>query len=333
MDWKENHKLAFDAARHVCGLESGVRAMMKVVGVIVALVIIWTTGGPNQAWNELGTKLAGTVAILLIFPVAYLWYLFDATTFIRRRATMLMVTIAVLLLVIGTVALSVGLSRVLAQRDPISIPESVSTALAAIPGLAKQIEGLSKKLEESKTTTLSATPETPSKPRHTGYNIRVHLEAIDGMLKFIRNDITDVMYSGARLTDHSQLKRHLADQTFAQAFKDVREKASRVFGEFNEKVNATRELPEVHEIVRAKGGGLQVVWWIWDFAEKLGTLADEMNRAHLADSARAWSLIENHVVLAQYRQSQNQLSNWITEKGNELTDLRKKWAAAEVLAE
>lgn len=137
MAWTGRHPEAFLAARKLCHLDSGAAVVTAVVIAIVAISGLWFAAGPTEAWSQTIGKVAATAAILLVFPGVYLWYLFDANSFIRRRATMLLVTVGLALLVVGTVVFSVGLSRAFTDRGSAVIPEH---ALKAIDTLSKQLE-------------------------------------------------------------------------------------------------------------------------------------------------------------------------------------------------
>jgi hypothetical protein len=75
MDWKLRHADALREARQICRLDSGPHAMITIIVTILAVTFVWLASGPNEAWSEVIVKTGATAALLLIFPIVYLWKL------------------------------------------------------------------------------------------------------------------------------------------------------------------------------------------------------------------------------------------------------------------
>lgn len=101
----DRHWAAFAAARHTCRLESWGQIVIALIVAIVGIVALWTLSGSNEAVSEIILRSGATIAIILIFPVVYLWNLLDIGPLARRKARMI--------IVIGLVGLIASASLIL----------------------------------------------------------------------------------------------------------------------------------------------------------------------------------------------------------------------------
>ncbi len=71
--WRKVHLRALKEARHDLWIETGGRAVIAIIIGALAVALIWLIGGQEMAANELVIRGAVTAAILIAFPIVYLW--------------------------------------------------------------------------------------------------------------------------------------------------------------------------------------------------------------------------------------------------------------------
>jgi hypothetical protein len=71
--WRNVRLRALKDTRHELRIETGGRAVIVVLLAVVALAAIWLLGGKDMAASDLIARAALALAILVTFPVVYLW--------------------------------------------------------------------------------------------------------------------------------------------------------------------------------------------------------------------------------------------------------------------
>jgi hypothetical protein len=117
MDWKLRHQGAFIAARSACRLESPLQIVIALIVAIVGIATLWLLAGPNEAWSEILAKGGATAAVLLIFPLVYLWNLLRIGPFVRRNAAVALIIAGSLFSIAGIVILVIGVLQIKAPAS------------------------------------------------------------------------------------------------------------------------------------------------------------------------------------------------------------------------
>jgi hypothetical protein len=71
--WRDVHLRAFKKARHDLRIESGAATMIAIILAALSIALIWAIGGQEMATHELALRVALTGAIVIAFPIVYLW--------------------------------------------------------------------------------------------------------------------------------------------------------------------------------------------------------------------------------------------------------------------
>ncbi|GJE45765.1 hypothetical protein [Methylobacterium soli] len=83
--WRSVHKRALKDTRSALALESTERLVITIILAVLAICLLWLVGGPSEAGGELATKAAGSAAILLFFPLVYLWRIFKTPSLLSME--------------------------------------------------------------------------------------------------------------------------------------------------------------------------------------------------------------------------------------------------------
>jgi hypothetical protein len=75
--WRAVHHRAVKAARDALPLESTERVVIAFVVCLAYLAFVWVVIN-DQLWAEIIFKFLGSAAIILIFPLVYVWKFFHA---------------------------------------------------------------------------------------------------------------------------------------------------------------------------------------------------------------------------------------------------------------
>jgi len=83
--WRRVSQLALQDTLRALSLDSTERAVLRVIGTVVGVAVVWwaTKGGTT---GDLAVRIAGTVAILTLFPAVYLWKFFATPAKIDKEA-------------------------------------------------------------------------------------------------------------------------------------------------------------------------------------------------------------------------------------------------------
>jgi hypothetical protein len=84
----------------------------------LAVTFVWLASGPNEAWSEVIVKTGATAALLLIFPIVYLWKLVRAGEMAHRRSPMLLILIGAAVVVAGLAIVGIGVMQTRAAVTP-----------------------------------------------------------------------------------------------------------------------------------------------------------------------------------------------------------------------
>src|SRR6266446_4178132 len=71
--WRKLHQRALKEARHALVIETKERTVIAFVIAVVSICLLWLVGHHEGAISELLLRIAGTAAIVFVFPVVYLW--------------------------------------------------------------------------------------------------------------------------------------------------------------------------------------------------------------------------------------------------------------------
>lgn len=105
--WRQMHWRAFQEARHALLIETGERLVLVIILAAVSIGLLWLVGNHEMAITELLIRAAATAAIVLSFPIVYVWKLVSFSAFgawaRRRLNTWLVIT------TIGALVMAAGI--------------------------------------------------------------------------------------------------------------------------------------------------------------------------------------------------------------------------------
>jgi hypothetical protein len=130
MDWTSRHQEAVRDARHICRLDSWGQAMIVIIVALAGIAVVWVGAGTNEAWSELLVRAGATAAILLIFPVVYLWQLLRAGPWVQKQRRMLTVAAGVVIVLAGLGVIALGLTSKAAPVAGNTLQQNIDSLLA-----------------------------------------------------------------------------------------------------------------------------------------------------------------------------------------------------------
>src|SRR5579864_7467061 len=70
--WRRVSRQALRESLHALSLDSAERAVLRIIGAVIGVAVVWwsTKGGTA---GDLIVRITGTVAVIAIFPLVYLW--------------------------------------------------------------------------------------------------------------------------------------------------------------------------------------------------------------------------------------------------------------------